>query len=166
MIKIGKIVNTHGIKGEVRIRSNSDFKNERFAIGSKINVKTRHEMLELEIISAYEHKTFDIVKFAGYDNINDVLKFKNCDIFAERLSNDVLAKGEYFNYQLENLTVINQEQEILGTVVKVIENPGSNLLRVKDKENKTFLVPFNQHFIIDVDLENHKLTIEEMEGLR
>ncbi len=166
MIKIGKIVNTHGIKGEVRIRSNSDFKDERFAIGSKINVKTKQEMVTLEIVSAYEHKTFDIVKFAGYDNINDVLKFKNCDIFGERLSNDVLAKGEYFNYQLEDLTVINQNQEILGTVVKVIENPGSNLLRVKDQENKTFLVPFNQNFVTDVDLEKQQLIIEEMEGLR
>ncbi len=166
MIKIGKIVNTHGIKGEMRIRSNSDFKTERFGVGNKIYVEYKKEKIVLEIINYYQHKTFDIVKFEGYDNINDVIKFKNCDVYADLLSDDSLEEDEYFNYQLLDLKVQNQENETLGKVVKVIDNPGSNLLRIRTETNQEFLVPFNKHFINKVDLNARLIEIEEIEGLR
>ncbi len=166
MIKIGKIVNTHGIKGEIRIRSNSDFKEERFSPKNKIKAKIKNELVELEIENYYQHKTFDIVKFVGYDNINDVLKFKNSDIYGELLGEESLGEDEYFNYQLVDLVVKNQFGEILGKVEKVIENPGSNLLRIKQDDSNQFLVPFNNHFINTVNLSKKEIEIEEIEGLR
>ncbi len=166
MIKIGKIVNTHGIKGEMRIRSNSDFKEERFSPNCILKVKVKNEMIDLKIEKYYLHKTFDIVKFVGYDNINDVLKFKNCDVYGELLDAKALDEDEYFNYQLVDLTVKNQDGDIMGTVLKVVENPGSNLLRIKGLDSKEFLIPFNNHFIINVNLLEKVIEVEEIEGLR
>lgn len=165
MIKIGKIVNTHGIKGELRIRSNSDFKDIRFQVGEKLIVKTRTEEIELTIVKHYTHKTFDIVSFDTYTNINEVLKFKNQDVYARELSKDDLAEGEYFNSQLVDMEIINQNGEMIGKVIEVVENPGSNLLRVVENESK-YLVPFNEQFINNVDIENNKIEIQEIGGLR
>ncbi len=165
MIKIGKLVNTHGIKGEMRIRSNSDFKDIRFQEGEELIVKMKSGQITLKIASHYEHKTFDIVSFEGYTNINDVLQFKNLDIYARELSQDDLEDGEYFNRQLVGLQIENQYGEKIGIVKEVVENPGSNLLRIVDGEKK-YLVPFNEQFINDVDLEKETIYIEEIGGLR
>ncbi len=165
MIKIGKLVNTHGIKGEMRIRSNSDFKDIRFQVGAELYVKTKQGVETLIIARHYEHKTFDIVSFEGFTNINEVLKYKNLDVYARELSNDDLEEGEYFNSQLVGLTIINQHEEKIGKVQEVVENPGSNLLRVKFEEKK-YLIPFNERFIKDVDLAEQVIYIEEIGGLR
>ncbi len=165
MIKIGKLVNTHGIKGEMRIRSNSDFKDLRFQVGEKLTVKTKSGDITLTIAKHYVHKTFDIVLFEGYDNINDVLKFKNLDIYARELSQDDLAEGEYFNSQLVGMQIVNQDNEKIGIVKEVVENPGSNLLRV-EHEGAKYLVPFNERFIVDVNLTENVILIEEIGGLR
>lgn len=166
MIKVGKIVNTHGIKGEVRIRSNSDFKDIRFQVGESLFVKSKHGNTELKIIKHYAHKTFDIVAFEGYTNINEVLVYKNQDVYARELENDDLEEGEYFNHQLVGLTIINQDEENIGTVINVVENPANNLLRVQEADGKKYLIPFNERFIKDVDLEKKIIYIEEIGGLR
>ncbi len=166
MIKIGKIVNTHGIKGELRIRSNSDFKDIRFKIGESLFLKTKQGNVEVKIEKHYSHKTFDIVAFVGYTNINDVLQYKNLDVYARKLNAEDLAPGEYFNQQLIGLKIVNQDGEDIGKVIKVVENPASNLLRVEQEDGKKYLVPFNDNFITDVDLEKATIYIEEIGGLR
>ena len=72
LIYIGKIVNTHGIKGEVRILSDFEYKEEVFKINNKLIVDNN----ELIIKSYRKHKNYDMVTFEGIDDINDVLKYK------------------------------------------------------------------------------------------
>ena len=78
-INIGKIVNTHGIKGELRILSHFKYKNKIFSPGFKLYIgKDKYE----EIINSYRvHKQFDMVTFKGYNDINEVLKYKGLYVF-------------------------------------------------------------------------------------
>lgn len=163
-VAIGKIVNTQGIKGEVRVLSNSDFKDLRFVVGNELYIKMKDEYLKVKIEKYYQNKTFDIIKFYGYDNINEVIKFKNCMLYAEQLADTDLAEGEYLTNSLVGMKVIDQLGNSLGSVDEVIENPAHNILRVKADQD-SFLVPFNQHFIIEVDTDERIIKIELIDGL-
>ena len=78
-IYIGKVTNTHDLKGEIRILSNFEFKDKIFTKGFKLYVG--HLKTE-EIIETYrQHKQYDMVKFVGIDNINDVIKYKGASVF-------------------------------------------------------------------------------------
>ena len=163
-IKIGKIVNTQGIKGEVRILSNSDFKDIRFKKGERLILKTKDGDKVLQIESSRPHKTFQLIKFVGYENINDVMQFKNIDVYGPEIKGEELPEGEYLNRDLVDCQVFDQDDNQLGLVQEVIENPAHNMLRVV-KGKTRFLVPFNEEFIISVNIKDKKIYIEVIPGL-
>ena len=83
LVEIGKIINTFGIKGDLKIASSTDFGEQRFAPGSHILVKTPREYLDFEISKHYIHKGFDMIAVKGYTDINEVEKYK--DVFVMHL---------------------------------------------------------------------------------
>lgn len=160
MLKIGKIVNTHGIKGELRVLSNSDFIDVRFKPNAKIYIDNNEYIIE----DGYLHKNFVIIKLLGFDNINDVVKFKNKDIYGDILDQDVLEEDEYFNQDLEGCSVYNQDNQLRGEVIEVMIGGIYNMLRIKG-DNTKGIVPFNNQFIKNVDINNKKIVINEIKGL-
>ena len=81
LVYVGKIVNTHGIKGELRIRSDFERKDLVFKVGNKIIIDK-----EEHIIKSYRyHKIFDMITIDDYDNINDVLKFVGKNVYVSRI---------------------------------------------------------------------------------
>ncbi len=164
-VKIGKIVNSQGVMGEVRVLSNSDFKDIRFVCGAKLWIKLKRDFLEVEIEKTYKHKNFQIIKLKGYNNINDIMQFKGLDIYANAISADDLDDDEYLNSDLVGLSIVDQYDNDLGKSIEIVENPAHNLMRIKHPNNKTYLIPFNDHYIIDVDLENSKIKINNVKGL-
>ncbi len=160
MLKIGKIVNTHGIKGELRVLSNSDFIDVRFKPNAKIYIDNNEYIIE----DGYLHKNFVIIKLLGFDNINDVVKFKNKYIYGDILDQDVLEEDEYFNQDLEGCSVYNQDNQLRGEVIEVMIGGIYNMLRIKG-DNTKGIVPFNNQFIKSVDIDNKKIVINEIKGL-
>lgn len=164
MIKIGKLVNTHGLMGEVRIQSNSDFKDERFVVNKKLVLRSKRETYEMTIEKYHTHKNFDLIKFVAYDSINDVEKFKGFDVYAQEILQEQLNEDEYLNSELINLEIVDEENNSFGYVTEVIENPAHNLLRIKYND-KLYLIPFIKVFILNVDLEKKQITVKMMDGL-
>ena len=160
MLKIGKIVNTHGIKGELRVLSNSDFIDVRFKPNAKVYIDNNEYIIE----DGYLHKNFVIIKLLGFDNINDVVKFKNKDIYGDILDQDVLEENEYFNQDLEGCSVYNQDNQLRGEVIEVMIGGIYNMLRIKG-DNTKGIIPFNNQFIESVDIDNKKIVINEIKGL-
>ncbi|MFV0246369.1 MAG: ribosome maturation factor RimM [Mycoplasmatales bacterium] len=157
---IGKIVNTQGINGELRILSNSDFKDIRFKVGNELFIGEKKV-----IVSNYRiHKNFDILKFEGFDNINEVTKFKGKDLMGVELKNSYLDKNEFFSEDIIGLKVIDIDtNEVIGTV-KELRNYGScNTLIIKNGDKK-YNVPFLDEFIKEVDT-NEFIKIKVIEGL-
>lgn len=165
LVKIGKIVNSHGVMGEVRIMSNSDFSDIRFKKGEKFAIRTKNNDHEVRIEKIYRHKNFYVCKLEGYNNINDILKYKGLDIYAKQITNDMLKEGEYLNSDLVGLNIIDQYNNDLGKSIEIIDNPAHNLVRIKHPNNKTYLIPFNDVYITDVNLASKTILINRIGGL-
>ena len=162
-VVIGKIVNTFGIKGELKVYSYTDFVKERFKKGSKVYLSEKY--LPFEVNSCREHKGFLLVSFKDHEDINLVEKYKNMLIYKAKEDIKPLKKGEYYFSDLRDLEVY-VEGEKIGRVKIVEEGIRSNNLRiVKYADEKEYLVPFLEVFIEKVDLENKRIDIVKMEGL-
>ena len=155
MLYIGDLVNTHGIKGEVRIISNFKYKevvfkpnNYIYINGEKIKIKTYRK-----------HKNYDMVTFENYDNINDVLKFKGNKVYIDKkeytfpgiLNEDLYGKKVYDN------------KKYIGILKNIISNGSGELLVVQGK--KEYLIPYVDEFVKnigeDIELSLIKGLIDE-----
>ena len=159
-IFIGKIVNTHGIKGEIRIISDFKYKNKIFLKGKYIYIGKNKEK---EIINSYRfHKVFDMITLEGITNINDVLKYKGKNIYTtkEELG---LADNEYLETDLIGLDVlVNGKKE---GIIKDYRKDKYQDKIVVNKNEKNYLVPFVDDIIENVDIKNHNITIKKIKGL-
>ena len=118
-ITIGKIVNTHGIKGEVRLLSSFKFKNKVFKKDMPIYIGNTKKK---EIINSYRpHKQFDMVTLVGYNNINQVLKYKGSRVYINREDID-LSKDEYLDEDLIGLDV-KVGDKVVGKIQKIEKYP-------------------------------------------
>ncbi|SJZ77897.1 ribosome maturation factor RimM [Anaerorhabdus furcosa] len=164
-LKIGVITNTFGIKGELKIKSFTDFTEERFAKGSKVELLIQDKYKEMTIQSAKEHKGMMIIQFKGYENINDVECFKGVELYINKSDLHPLKNGEYYFFELVGLTVVNETGDPLGTVLRVEEGLAHNLLRIEKLDGSTGLVPYNPAFILRVDMAKKIIQIKVIEGL-
>ncbi len=153
-ICIGKIVNTHGIKGELRILSNFERKDLVFKTGTILYIG--EEKQEAEIVTYRPHKEFDMITLKNYSNINEVLQFKNKLVYVKRSSLN-LKKEEYLYEDLIGLTVVENEKT-LGQIQKIVYNKANTLLYVKG--SVYFYIPLQSAFIKKVDLEKGIVMVE------
>lgn len=157
-IYIGEIVNTHGIKGELRIVSDFKYKNEVFKKDFILYVGKRKELV---VLNSYRpHKQYDMVTFKGVDTINDAIPYKTDSIYAKR--EDIKIDG-YLNEDLIGLKVYHNDK-LLGKVLDVIPSNASDLLLINSR-NKNQYIPLVDEFIKDVNLEDKKIKVELIKGL-
>ena len=158
-IYIGTIISTHGIKGELKIKSNFEYKDKVFTKGFNLYLgenKTR------EIINTYRyHKIYDMVTFEGYNNINEVLKYLKQKVYIKR--EDLNIEKDYVLDDLINLKVYEQD-EYLGTIKDIYDNNGNTLLECI-KDNKSFYIPYNSNFIKNVDTKSGKIIVSNAKDL-
>lgn len=165
-IRIGKIVNTHGIRGEVKIYSYSDFDDQRYKKGNVVYLLHEGNYIPLTVHSYREHKGMALVSFEQLQDINLVEKYKNDNLYIDRDSREPLEEGEYYRDELENLDAYDQDGNALGTTLGIEETNGAqNNLRIRMENGKEFLVPYIPEFIEEVDLEENKIVIKMQEGL-
>lgn len=158
-VYLGKIVNTHGIKGEVRILSDFLYKDVVFQKHRKFYIG-KHK-IEEKMNTYRTHKQYDMVTFEGITDINEVLKYKGEDIYINRA--DIEIDG-YVNEDLIGLEVLSDH--LIGTVIQVRQMKNQRLLEVKSpNRNRVYLIPMVDAFVKKVDLDNNKIIIEEIEGL-
>ena len=160
-IYIGKIVNTHGIKGELRLLSNFKYKNKVFLQNRKIYIGDEKKE---EMIKSYRHhKIFEMITLYGYDNINEVLKFLNKGVFVKKSDLD-LSDKEYLDEDLINLNIIFNNQEV-GHVVAIRQiNPKSKVIEAVINDKPT-LIPYHEDFIKSIDIKNKRLEMDLIEGM-
>lgn len=162
---VGKIVNTHGIRGDVRVMPTTDFVAERFAKGQDLYLQQAGEPLKLTVESARQHKGFILVKFVGYDNINDVQAFHDHELMVSGKDQQPLEDGQYYYHQIIGLSVKTVDGEELGTIKEIL-SPGANDVWVVQRDGKKdLLLPVIDDVVKDVDLDAGEVTVELMEGL-
>jgi len=157
-IKIGKLVNTHGIKGEVKILSDFTKKDLVFIPGFKIYIGNKKTLM---IINSYRHhKMFDMITLKGITNINDVLQYKGLDVFVNK--EDLNLKGDYLLEDLIGMEVY-EDRCLIGKINDLVYNNGNDLISVLG--NKNFYIPIKGNFIKKVNTEKRIVEVENTKGL-
>ncbi|GAA6113191.1 MAG: ribosome maturation factor RimM [Apilactobacillus sp.] len=165
---IGKIVNTQGLRGEVRVMSITDFPEKRFQVGNEVYAFLNEDKSEkLEIDGVRSHKNFILLHFKGKPTINDVeyLKPSILKIAEDQLDTDDLNPGEYYYHQIIGLNVVDTDGNKIGTVKEIL-SPGANDVWVVKRDNKSdLLLPKIDSVILDVNLDDNVITVEIPGGL-
>ena len=153
---IGKLVNTHGIKGEVKLLSNFEYKDKAFVVGMNFYIGEDKE--KVTVNSYRHHKVFDMVTFKEYNYINDVLKFKGKLVYVLKpdlaLDNNSILDRDYIGMNAY------YEGVLIGKVKDIIDNNGYKLMLIGTK-----FVPFNKEFISSVSVTKNELILKNVEGL-
>lgn len=152
-INVGKIVNTHGIKGELRILSKFRHKDKVFIKGNTLYIGKKKEKF---IINSYRyHKIFDMVTFEGFTNINEVLKYKGDYVYINE--DDLVLEDEVLSSKLIGYDCFIGEKYV-GKIEEVLNEPASDVLRVGK-----ILIPYVKEFIVKI--ENDTVYIKDIRGL-
>lgn len=165
MFIIGEIVNTHGVKGEVRIKQITDFI-ERFNEGSTVYLKNKSDDIEpLTIESAREHKHLLLVRFIQYSSLDEAEQLKGLSLYikAEQLSE--LGPNEYYYHEIIGCAVYSTEGELIGEIDSILSPGANDVWVVQNDTGKEFLIPYIADVVKLVDVKNKRVTIEIMEGL-
>ena len=158
-VLIGKLVNTHGLKGEVRILSDFKYKDRVFVPGMKIYLGK--SKTEEKIVSYRHHKIFEMIMMDGYTDIDEVLKYKGDYVFVNK-EDIILKENEYLDEDIIGLTVINVNKTI-GKVKRIDNHNGNEILViVGDRE---YLIPYNFNFIDKIDLDKREMYVKNVNGL-
>ncbi|KRL53175.1 ribosome maturation factor RimM [Lacticaseibacillus manihotivorans] len=161
---VGNIVNTHGIRGEVRVIATTDFPEERFAKDAKLVIDTTPQT-NVTVESSRKHKGFTLVKFVGMDNINDVEHFKGHSLNVTKAEQQALDDGEYYYRDIIGLTVIDQHDQKLGVVSEIL-SPGANDVWVIPRPGKSdVLLPFIKSVVLSIDVASKIAHVDVPEGL-
>ncbi|MER1955962.1 MAG: ribosome maturation factor RimM [Solibacillus sp.] len=166
---VGRIVNTHGIRGELRVISTTDFEDERFAVGAKLAAfkKDDKHPTWVTIGTSRRHKNFILVTFEGMENINLVEPFKEglLKITMDQLADDELDENEYYHFEIKDCEVYSEEGELIGVVTDILETGANDVWEVKAESGKKYYIPYIEDVVKEIDVDEKKIIIHVMEGL-
>lgn len=166
LFDVGTIVNTHGIKGEVRVLSITDFPNERFAPGASLFlVKEGKAPVPVTVKTHRKHKSFDLVLFEEYDSINTAEPMVGSIVKVSAEAMEELPEDEFYYHEVIGLKAIDEQENLLGHVKEIL-SPGANDVWVVEREKKKdLLLPYIDEVILEVDIERGFVRVHVLEGL-
>ena len=164
MLRVGVIASTHGVRGEVKVFPTTDDA-KRFKELKKVILDTGKEYIPMEIEHVKFFKNMVILKFKGYDNINEIEKYKSRDLLITRDQAVDLAPDEYFITDLIGLAVVSDQGVELGTLKDVLETGANDVYVVAMKDGKELMLPAIGDCILNVDLEQRRMEVHVLEGL-
>ncbi|WP_165003389.1 MULTISPECIES: ribosome maturation factor RimM [unclassified Enterococcus] len=165
-LNVGKIVNTQGIKGEVRVISTTDFPEERYKKGTVLTLFQEGKApVELTVRSHRKHKNFDLLSFEGHPSINDVEKYRDGILKVSKDESVELEENEFYYHEIIGLKVIEEDGSELGKVKEIL-SPGANDVWVVQRPKKEdVLLPYIASVVKEVDLDAGIVHVEIPEGL-
>ncbi|PLS16655.1 ribosome maturation factor RimM [Bacillus sp. M6-12] len=164
---VGKIVNTHGIKGEVRVISRTDFAEERYKLGNTLFLfwDEKDEPLELTIKTHRKHKNFDLLSFEGFNNVNEVERLRDGLLKVPESQLGELEEGEFYFHEIIGCTVYTDSGDEIGSIREVLAPGANDVWVIKGKKGKDILIPYIKEIVLDVNIAEKKIVIFPMEGL-
>ena len=163
-LQVGVISSTHGVRGEVKVFPTTDDVT-RFRQLKKVYLDTGREMLPLEIQNVKFFKQFAILKFKGIDNINDIEKYRGKSLMIDREDAVDLEEDEYFIADMIGMKVCTEDGSEFGTLKDVMETGANDVYIIDSLEHGEELIPAIRECILDVDMDEERMTIHLMEGL-
>ena len=165
LFKIGKIINTHGIKGEVKVKQLTDFQ-ERFQKGNIVYMKQGEtDWKAFTILSSREHKGNILLQFVDYPTVNDVEHLKNELLYIEEEQQTPLGDNEFYYHEIIGAEVETVDGQYIGTVDHILSPGANDVWVVKTIDKQEVLIPYIEPVVKEINIEKKKIKIELMEGL-
>ena len=159
-IRIGVITAAVGIKGEVRVMPFTDTP-ERFRQVKFLELDGKRTAVQ----SGRVMKNMAVIKLQGVNSRNDAELLQNKELWIDRKDLWKVPEDTYFVQDLQGSRIFLEDGTPLGTLTKVIANPGHDLYEITKKDGKSFLLPAVKEFVRAIDLEKQTVTVRLIEGL-
>ncbi len=159
-IKIGKIVNTVGLKGEVKVYNYSD-SIEIYETIESIYVEDRLTVIE----NVRAQKNMVILKLEGADDRNDAEALRGKELYITEDDLPELPEGQYYVRDLIGMSVTEEDGNLLGHVTDVLQNTAQDIFEVESENGKKLLIPKVDQFVLDIDAEKREITVRLIEGM-
>lgn len=165
-LNVGKIVNTQGLKGEVRVISQTDFPELRYKKGELLTLfQEGKETVQLVIKSHRKHKNFDILSFEEHLSINDVEKYREGILKISKEQLTELEPNEYYYHEIIGLTVIDTLGKEIGKIKEILSPGANDVWVVQRTKQKDVLLPYIESVVKNIDQEKGLILVEIPEGL-
>ncbi len=164
MLKVGVIVSTHGLRGEVKVFPTTDDP-ARFKGLKEVMLDAGKETIPLEIENVKFFKQFVILKFKGIDNINDIERYRKCPLMVTRENAVALGEGEYFVADMIGMEIVTEDGERFGTLKDVLRTGANDVYVIESAKHGEVLIPAIKECVLNVDIEERRMRIHLMDGL-
>ncbi|MCR5737816.1 MAG: ribosome maturation factor RimM [Eubacterium sp.] len=162
--RVGVIANTHGVRGEVKVYPTTDDV-KRFSDLEEVILDTKKEQKVLHVTGVKYFKNMAILRFAEFDNMDQVIPLKGMDLLVDREHAIPLEEGEYYIADIIGSRVVTDTDEELGTLTDVLQTGANDVYIVKTASGKEVLLPVIEECVLDRDLEKKVVTVHLMKGL-
>jgi 16S rRNA processing protein RimM len=163
-VLVGVVARTHGNRGEVILNSETDFPEERFHQGARLEGRSRDgRAVVLEVETMRMHQGRPVIRFVGCESIGDAEALAGLELIADAGDASALPAGEYYHRDLIGCEVITADGAAIGRVADVEGERGANRLVVKGRRGEV-LIPLADE-ICRVDLAGRRIVVSPPEGL-
>lgn len=163
-LTVGKIANTHGLRGEVKVLASTDFPEVRFKKGNTLFVEFEGKKLPLEIVHYRPHKQFHLLTFKDHLNINFVEKYKGCTLWTHAEEVHELGENEYYYHEIIGCDVV-VDGEVIGTVEDIFETGANDVWVIKRPNRPDALIPYIESVVREIDVTNKRVVITPIPGM-
>ncbi len=164
LLEVGKITNTHGLRGEVKVVTWTDYP-EVFETIKHVTIKSPLKDIKLGITEVKYQKENIILKFREISNIDDAQKLKGQIILAERSELGELPDGVYYITDIIGLDVYSDDGRFLGKVSDIFSAGSSDIYAVKRTGMKDLLIPSTKETNMNIDIQGGRVTVHLIDGL-
>ncbi len=157
-IPVGRVVSTHGTKGEVKFRYYNEASEEFYGYASFIANRGGQD-IELRPWQVRFHKGLFLMAFEGFESIESVGFLLNQELFVRETDLPPVQEDEYYEYQLIGLDVVNEKDEFLGKVKEILHTGAQGVIVATGAEE--LLIPMVSDYIIRIDIPESKIVVSE-----
>ena len=164
MVTVGRIARPHGLNGQVIVNPETDFAEERFAVGATLTTRGARGDETLTVSSFRIQGGRPIVGFEGFGRIEDVERLAGLELRVAEGMLQPLAPGSFYHHQLVGCVVESIDGTVVGEVERVDGGVGGSRLVIAGRTGE-ILVPLASAICVDIDVEAKRIRIDPPEGL-
>jgi len=161
---VGQLINTHGVKGELKAIPLTDDPN-RFKKLKWVYIDKNGKLDKYDIIGVKFFKQFVILKFRNVDTMDEAEKLKGLYMKVDRANAVKLPKDSFFITDIVGLSVFDENESLLGKLVDVIQTGSNDVYVVRDTDGKEILIPALKSVVKEVSIENGRISVILPKGL-
>ncbi|SFS51959.1 ribosome maturation factor RimM [Marininema halotolerans] len=166
-LTVGHIAGTHGVRGEVRVVSRTDYPELRFVPDARLILEHPRlkENLSLTVESVRSHQKGYLIRFREWPDLTTAEPYKGGTLLVNRSEGVEGEEDGFYLYEIMGCEVVTTEGESLGTITNILQPGANDVWVVRRPKGKELLIPFIEDVVKEVDVAAKRVTIQWMEGL-